>query len=182
MDDAGAALPFRAGRCVVRSGPIAREVLTTEIGVGTSTLVVERALFVEVGGYSEDPRLAYRGDHELALRLALRADAAGVPETLARVREHAGRSTRALADPYERTARVYELFLELSPPAELARIARRILARHLADAGARRIAAGEYATAARLLGRSLRQAADPLLVARAAASGVRARLIARRDR
>jgi glycosyltransferase involved in cell wall biosynthesis len=181
MDDSGAVVPFRAGGCEVRSGRIAREVLTTEIGVGTSTLVVERTLFAEVGGYSEDPRLAYRGDHELALRLALRAEAAAVPDTLARVREHAGRSTRALADPYERTARVYELFPERDPPADLARLARRILARHLADAGAHRIAGGEYASAARLLGRSLRQAADPLLVARAAASGVRARLAGRRN-
>jgi glycosyltransferase involved in cell wall biosynthesis len=176
MDDAGATVPFRGGGPWVRDGRIVREVLMTEIGVGLSTLVVDRALFDGLGGFSEDPRLAYRGDHELALRLALNADAAAVPDVVTRLREHVGRSTHALADAHERTARVYELFLEMRPPSGLARIARRVHARHLADAAAHRVARGEHAAAARLLARSLRESPDPLRAARAVASGVRARL------
>jgi len=180
MDEDGRTVPFRAGSGEVRSGWIARDLLAGEIGVDISTLLITRGLFTRVGGFSEDPRLAARGDHELVLRLAVQASAAGVPRVLTRVREHPGRLTHGLADPHERSARVYELFLERRPPAELASIARRAHGEHLRTAARARLARGEYAAAARLFARALRAHPAPGPLARAAAGGVRDRLRAPR--
>lgn len=178
MDVDGWPLPFRSGGYKPISGRIVRELLTCEASAYIGTMVVERSLFESVGRFSEDARLAFRGDYELALRLALAADVLALPEVFTRVREHPGRSTGAISDPFERSAMAYELFLELAPPADLARIARRVCARHLADGAAHRLARGEYPAAARLLVRSF--AADPAGPwLRTALSGVR-RVLGRR--
>ncbi|HEX6747223.1 MAG TPA: glycosyltransferase family 2 protein [Longimicrobium sp.] len=173
-DAGGNAMPSRTVPFAPLTGRIVREILTGEANVSIVTVVAERSLLDEVGGFSEDPR-AGREDRELELRLALRADAAAVGEVVARVREHPGRSTAALADPFERSAAVYDCFLELDPPAELARVARRMRARQLADAGAHRLAGGEYAAAARLFARSLPHAPAAGWL-RALARGARGRL------
>jgi glycosyltransferase involved in cell wall biosynthesis len=175
MDADGTKIPLRAGAYRAVSGWIADQVLTTEVGVSISTVLVKRSLFESVGRFSDDPRLRFRGDHELAIRLALAADAVAVPDTLVRIREHPHRATSTLVDPYERTALVYELFLALHPPKHLARIARGIRARHLADAAGQRIVRGHYGVAARLAGASLLSAVQPGYLAHAITRGIRDR-------
>ncbi|HET7463262.1 MAG TPA: glycosyltransferase [Longimicrobium sp.] len=179
MDADGRTVPFRAGSGEARSGWIARDLLAGEIGVDISTLLVTRGLFERVGGFSEDPRLTARGDHELVLRLAVGAPVCGVPRVLTRVGEHPGRLTHALADPHERSARVYELFLQHRPPAGLATLARSAHGEHLRTAARARLARGEYAAAARLFVRAFRAHPAPGPLARAAAGAVRDRLRAR---
>ncbi|HEX8220305.1 MAG TPA: glycosyltransferase family 2 protein [Chloroflexia bacterium] len=59
---------------------------------GGSTLMVKRQAFERVGGFHN---LRLNEDYELTLRLAARYKASYVPEPLALVREHAGRTTLA---------------------------------------------------------------------------------------
>jgi hypothetical protein len=113
---------------------------------------------------------------ELVLRLAARAEAVGVPDVLARVRHHPGRITADLRHTHEHMARVYDAFLAHAPPADVARVARRVRAAVLADAGAERLGDGDYALAARLFGRALLGGARPDRWARAIARGARGRL------
>jgi glycosyltransferase involved in cell wall biosynthesis len=134
MDTGGRTIPFVEGDWKPLSGRIAREVITTEAAVGIATLVVERSLFDEVGGFDEDPGLVLREDLDLAIRLALAADTVAVPAVLARVREHPGRSTAACsdADALERMARVYDRVLASTTDPELLRLATLRRDEHLA--------------------------------------------------
>src|SRR5262249_5084564 len=122
------------------SGRIAREVVTQQANVFVGTLLIERGLFDELGGFSEDPRARGREDYELEMRLALHAQALALPDVLVRVGEHRGRMTACMPDSYEREALAYELFLETEPPEDVARLARAMRARSLAEALGRRMA------------------------------------------
>jgi len=176
MDEARRTIPFRAGHAATPSGRVVRELLEMRMGVDISTLVVERALLAEAGAFTDDPEVRYRQDLELVLRLALRAEAVGVPDVLARVRHHPGRLTAKLRHAHEHTARVYDAFLAHGPPPELARAARRVRAAVLADAGAERLGHGDYAVAARMFVRALLGGARPDRWARSIARGARDRL------
>jgi glycosyltransferase involved in cell wall biosynthesis len=61
----------------------------------SSTLVVRREVFEQVGGFSE---IRVNEDYELTLRLALHSRAGYVPEVLVLMREHTGRTSRVLRD------------------------------------------------------------------------------------
>ena len=158
MDAAGRTIPMRTGAFRPVSGQIAREVLTYQVTSATPTLVVRRALFQALGGFSEDARLVTHEDQELILRLATRAAAVAVPDIVVRVRDHPGRTTARTRFPYEQSALVYEMFLAGKPPAELAFVAHRCCARELANAGMKRLASGHPMRAAMLFGRSLSHA------------------------
>jgi glycosyltransferase involved in cell wall biosynthesis len=182
MDEHCERIPMFARGAPPRPGRVLREVLATEVGVNLGALLVRRAYFDEVGRFSEDPRLLFRGDHELAVRLARHGMALALPDVLVRVREHRGRTTAGVGDLVERTAVVYDLFLEGRPTRELATLARSIRACHLADAGARRLAQGEYAAGAALLARSFADAPLSRGWAGALLRGLRARLRRARSR
>lgn len=134
MDEEGRTVPFRSGGHGAVSGRIVREVLTFEATPFIDTLMVSRALFGEVGGFTAG--LFGRADHDLALRLAEHAEALGLPDTLARVREHSGRMTRSTESPYEKSARVYERFLARASDPELRSVAEAEIARLRARAAA----------------------------------------------
>ena len=106
------------------------------------SVMMQRSLFEEVNGFSTDPRLLYRGDYELELRLALKAEAIALPDVLVRVLEHAGRITNGLKDGQERTALAYEIFLDTRPEKELKHLAKRRQASHLAEAASRHLSNG----------------------------------------
>jgi GT2 family glycosyltransferase len=108
-----------------------RRLLTTEASAATSTLLVSKQLFRDVGGFSEDESLLFREDHDLVLRLAAREAAATVRKSLAVVREHPDRSTKHVLDPFLRSARVYEMFLQRSWDSRAMRIAKNMRTRHL---------------------------------------------------
>jgi len=123
----------KAGRFVPISGWIAPQIITCEASVNISSLMIDRNLFNELGGFDDNPKLILREDYELVLRLALYAQAIAVPELILKVREHSGRTTNAFNDGHERSAFVYEHFLNLKPEYELENIARRRLGYHLAE-------------------------------------------------
>jgi len=176
VSETGVPMSLRAGRAPAISGHIVRALLKEETGVCPCTLVVRRSLFDAVGGFCEDERNPYRGDSDIALRLARRSQAIAIPETLALIREHRGRMTRDLAAPHEHSAMVYELFLRDESDRGLRVLAQRGRARCLAAAAAARFEAGEYGTSANLFWIALKQAGLTGDWLRAAARGVRNRL------
>lgn len=136
-------LPTTGGRWVPYSGAIVAPLLTTEAAVAISSLVVERALALEVGGFDESERLVLREDYEFTLRLAIKAPTVAVPEPLCAVRQHPGRATSGQDDLHARTAEAYRKIEPLLSSAALRRVCRHRCALHLvAEANLRR-AAGE---------------------------------------
>ena len=160
MDAMGEAIPMAVGKFRAVSGRIVREVLSYQVTAPLTTLIVRRDLFDAAGRFSEDMRLVAREDQDLNLRLALQGDAVAVPDLLARMRDHQARTTRDLADPHERSARVYEVFLAGNPPKEFVKLARRYWTRELVNAGRQKLAAGQLGPAAHLFGVSLIRGAE----------------------
>lgn len=131
----GAPTPFRSGDSAAVSGWIARPLLTDELGVTICSAMMERSLVDEAGGFRE--QFPFRQDYDLVVRIALRAPAHAVDESLVRAREHTGRRT-TLTRPEEvllhHAAVFHTLAGEVSDP-ELRRIARRKEAVLLTAAG-----------------------------------------------
>jgi glycosyltransferase involved in cell wall biosynthesis len=155
MNKEGRTIPNKAGIYRPFSGWIAKEVLTTEASIAIGTLLVERTLFDEAGGFNSDADLLYREDYELVLRLALKAETLAIPDLLVRIREHSGRSTNAFEHAHDRTASVYEHFIHTRPEKKLAKIARRRMASELAESAVKRIRQRKYLQAGRRLGKAL---------------------------
>jgi glycosyltransferase involved in cell wall biosynthesis len=144
-------IPNKAGIYYPYSGWIAKKILTTEASVNIGTLLLERTLFEEVGGFNSAEELLFREDYELVLRLALRAEALAVPELLVRVREHVSRSTNVFDYGHDRTAAMYEHFIRTHPEKELEKIAKRRMAGELAESAVQRIKQRKYIEACRRL-------------------------------
>jgi glycosyltransferase involved in cell wall biosynthesis len=155
VNEAGATLPPRAGRYKPVSGSITTALLTNEASVIICTILADRKLFEETGGFNTNERLAYRGDYEFALRLSKKAEAVALPDVLVKVLEHPGRVTHSLADAHERSVVPYDIFLEEETDAGLRKIAKRRRAFLLSEAAVQRAAGGQYAVACRQLGRSI---------------------------
>jgi hypothetical protein len=104
--------------------------------------MMERSLVEEAGGFRE--QFPFRQDYDLVVRMALRAPAHAVDESLVRAREHPGRTT-TLTRPEEvqlHHAAVFRtLAAEIGDP-ELRRIARRKEAQSLMAAGKRLLKQG----------------------------------------
>ncbi len=146
-------IPNKAGLYRPISGWIIKELLTTEASANIGTLMIERGLFEESGGFDEDAELLYREDYELVIRLALRSEALAVPDLLVRVREHAGRSTNFFEYGNDRTAAVYKRFIQKQSDKELSKIARMRMASELTEAAVKRIRQKKYLGAINRLGR-----------------------------
>ena len=144
-------IPNRAGMYRPVSGWIAKEVLSTEASVNIGTLMIKRSLFEETGGFNENAELIFREDYELVIRLALKEESQAIPDILVRVREHGGRSTNAFQHGHDRTAIVYERFLQTNPDKELAKIARLRMAHEFAEGALKRIRERNYSEATRRL-------------------------------
>jgi glycosyltransferase involved in cell wall biosynthesis len=132
-----------------------RDVLTDRADIANSTLMVERAAFQRLGGYSEAPWLQLRGDRELQLRLAYHGRPAPVVEVLTLMRHHGGRTTSGIRDPHERSARVFDAFLAWCPDPDLRRLARARRSQLLRTAAMRRLRSGSVGPALVLAARSL---------------------------
>ncbi len=173
FDGGGADIPLRAGNTQAVSGRIIAPLLSDQLGVATSTMMIERDLYRAVGGFCEHPSLPFRGDLELSLRLARHWDVLGLAEPLTRIREHGGRSTAGLRDGDELSAVAHALFLADERDPGLRRLARRRVGQCLAEAGARQLAAGRVERAAALFGRSVAAGGIEPRTLRALARGLR---------
>lgn len=137
------------------SGWIVKEVLLTEASVNIGSLLVERLLFEETGGFNPEPKLLFREDYELVLRLAIKSEALATEELLMQVREHKGRATTVYGSGHDRTAAMYKYFIQSKPEKELITIARRRMARELAESASYRIQEKKYLKAMGQLCRAL---------------------------
>jgi glycosyltransferase involved in cell wall biosynthesis len=111
IDDRGDPRPVPEGfKLLPCEGWIFAELVTLAAKVTMPTVVVERALLDEAGGFDET--LQFSEDYELWLRLALRSPVSVVTRPLAAVRDHAGNTGRAHgAKPLEFWVRVYDRLL-----------------------------------------------------------------------
>ncbi len=172
VDLAGDVVPARAGVFRIESGDIVEAILRNEVAVGISTLCVRRALFEELGGFDEDPALNFREDYEFVLRLAAAAPALGIGEVLTHVREHGGRATHRVANPYRRMAAAYASFARSTGEPRLRRLASRQRGRLLAEAGRVALGAGGMRAGWSCLAAALRSGAGPGACVSAAARGL----------
>jgi glycosyltransferase involved in cell wall biosynthesis len=155
MDESGQAIPSKAGKFQPLSGSIIIQLLTMEASVTMCSVLLERSLFEEVKGFSRDPRLMFRGDYELALRLALSAEVIALPELLVRVLEHPKRSTNGLTDGHERSALAYEIFLSNKPGKQLSHLAKRRRGLLLAEAATASLGKGNYINSCKLITKAI---------------------------
>src|SRR5215207_7618232 len=176
MDRSGAPLPderFRPWR--PHSGRIAPLLLTHEAMAAMPSLVAERALLAEIGGFDET--LPFSEDYDLELRLAARAECIAVAEPLVRVRVHEGSFTRGRVEVNESFIRVYRKFAAADGGAEVRRICRRQQAFYAVWVARGRWARGEWGRALRAVLFSMRMdprsAAPWRLLARGLVGGVR---------
>jgi len=131
INASGETVAARSGRSTVLSGEITASLLTAEVGVSISSLLVSKKLFEQTGRFDESPLLNLREDYNLVLRLSLRATTLGIPPVLVQVREHSGRTTHTCTDAYERMAYVYSKFIRLTNDKNLQKIAHARRAKHL---------------------------------------------------
>lgn len=130
IDEGGDVIPIRAGSPRVESGWILEEVVETTIGVAISSLMVERELLLHLSGFDEDPKLLFREDYDLALRLAEIDFAVAVAQPLALVRHHARRSTDQVGDVYAPTIHAYRKLLKRTSRTRIVAAARARIRHH----------------------------------------------------
>jgi glycosyltransferase involved in cell wall biosynthesis len=155
MDEDKKTIPNKAGIFHPYSGWIVKELLNTDASVNVGTLLIQRTLFDEVGGFDNDPTLLFREDYDLVVRLALRSEALAAPQLLMRVREHRNRATTISGSGHDRTVAVYKHFIRSKPEKELAAIARSRMASELAESAVSRLQRKKFISAAGLLYKAL---------------------------
>lgn len=97
IDTEGAPLPERSNLLPQPvSGYILESVLRFKISTPVQTMLAQRSLIEEIGGF--DASIPFLSDYDFALRLAARSEACALPEILTLIREHAGRATSNLRD------------------------------------------------------------------------------------
>lgn len=120
-------------------GSIFEQLLTLEAGVATPSVMVERALIEEAGGFDELQR--YFEEYDLWLRLIQQSEVAVVPEALTCVRSHAEHYTEDRVAVYEARSRLLDKVSGLCNTADAGNALRTERARNaiwLARAYARR--------------------------------------------
>lgn len=122
--------------------------LGTRTSAALSSLVVSSRMFHECGGFDEDPQLRLREDLDLVIRLATRGCAAIVTDCLVRIRDHDGRSTNDVSDPFALSAAPYHRFLTKGGAPRARRVARRVLVGHLRASASLAAERGQWSKAA----------------------------------
>ena len=122
-------------------GSIVKEIIQAKTGITICSVIVERKLFNEIGGFSTNPEL--REDYEFFLRIASRAEVAFTSQVLTRIREHPGRVYKSRKYPYDRTALAYKTFISQRPHKHLKKLAKKQVAHLLAEAAVQRFSTGQ---------------------------------------
>jgi len=95
VDTNGIPLPERSNLLPLPvSGHILEPLLRFEVSTAVPTMLVQRSLIEEIGGF--DATMLFLSDYDFILRLAARSEVCALSETLALVREHPGRTTARL--------------------------------------------------------------------------------------
>jgi glycosyltransferase involved in cell wall biosynthesis len=95
IDTNGAPLPERSTLLPLPvSGHILEPLLRFEVSTAVPTMLMQRSLIEEIGGF--DATMLFLSDYDFILRLAARSEVCALSETLALVREHPDRTTARL--------------------------------------------------------------------------------------
>ncbi len=144
IDQNGKEIPVRCGGpWEPLSGRILRKLLTTDAAAAISTVLCERSLALEVGGFDET--IPYPEDYDFCLRLAERADVIAVAETLCWIREHGERRTRGEPirdNAHDCVALVYQKFERGVADAGIGSLCRRRRVFHLIESANHHLATG----------------------------------------
>jgi glycosyltransferase involved in cell wall biosynthesis len=167
------------------SGMIVEHLLPHEAKIACPTVLVERSLLLEVGGFDES--LSFCEDYDLWLRLAEASPVWALPEKLARVRWHEASTTYGRSEVAEAFVQVYTKFLrrQKRPGLRLRRVCNRQRAFYAVSAAEHFLRRRAYRPAGRQLLRALRfrpwhrrawivalkGALSPLMASRVIASG-----------
>jgi GT2 family glycosyltransferase len=167
---------------LARSGWILEDLLTYTVSASIVTVLVQRSLLAEVGGF--DDTLDFRSDFDLALRLAARSEAWAVAETLAVVRDHPGRSTsqQPPAELFRSNARVFRKASASAPNRRIKAVCIRQCASQLAEMARRLSLEGEHRAAFAGIAGALRESPLSPALWRAGAGSVARALGWRRTR
>lgn len=107
IDADGRTLPTETpGQRVVPAGSIFPRLLTLEVGVATSSVLAERSLVEEVGGFDEAQ--SFFEDYDLWLRMSLRSEVCVVPEPLVKNRSHSEHYSADRAGVYQARFRLLD--------------------------------------------------------------------------
>ncbi len=104
-------------------GSIVEPLLRLDALVATPTVVAERSLINEAGGFDEQQR--FGEDYALWLRLAMRSEVSVSSEPLTCVRKHADNYSRDRLATYQGWVRLYAKIAEIVPEARLRSLCRR---------------------------------------------------------
>ncbi len=150
IDAQGGAMPGEfPDRRAVPAGDIFKQLLTLEAAVVTPSVMAERSLVAEVGGFDE--RQMYFEEYDLWLRLSRVSAVCAVDEPLVMVRNHAEHYSANRVGVYEARLRLLDKIAALPDTAELHAILELERAKTLASLGSACAAAGERARALTLL-------------------------------
>lgn len=113
----------RIARWVPHAGWIVEQLLTLEALVPTPSVMVERALLEEVGGFDE--RFVYCEDYDLWIRLALRSPVRVETAPLCWIRVHSNNHSAARLAVYQSWDRLYRKASKEIPDGRLRALCRR---------------------------------------------------------
>jgi glycosyltransferase involved in cell wall biosynthesis len=118
----------RAGRHKIErpQGWIFAQLLTLEIGIAMPTVLAERSLVEEAGGFDEQQR--FGEFHDLCLRLSLKGTVVALDEELSQVRWHDEHYSADRVGDQAGWMRLYEKMSQLAPTPSLVRHCRRMRA------------------------------------------------------
>jgi len=154
IDEFGQPVPKkRLGASIAPEGWIFKQLLTLEIGIAMPTVVAQRDLFDEAGGFDEQQR--FGEFHDLCLRLARKGEVVVVREPLCSVRNHNQHYSSDQIANHAGWLQLYQKMARIAEEPELRAHCVRMqastslsLARAYADQG-------DYRTACATLGRAL---------------------------
>jgi glycosyltransferase involved in cell wall biosynthesis len=157
IDTDGAPLPAQTGHLHPPvSGHILEPLLRFETGLSIVTMLVQRSLIDEIGGFDES--IPIHSDYDFVLRLAARSEVCALPETLALVREHPDRTTARLpiASLHADQARVFRKAAAAAATRNLRALCLRQCAEQLAGQAAALSRAASHRAAFAALARAAR--------------------------
>ena len=135
IDAGGNRLPTESHSATApRGGWIFEPLLALEVTVAMPTLVAERSLVEEIGGFDEAQ--LYGEFHDLCLRLALRSEVVAVADVLSSVRAHDQHYSADRAAAHRAWMRLYEKFHAQAPTAAARDCCDRMRARAALDLAA----------------------------------------------
>ena len=143
VDAAGHPVPAES-RCIAPpEGWIFEPLLRLHVAISMPTIVAERAIIDEIGGFDE--RLRFAEWHDLCLRLALRGQAVSLPEPLCSVRLHDEHYSGDKVAAQRGWMQLYHKMIRLAPSPELRSYCRRMRAQVSLNVARRQSENGDYA-------------------------------------